>query len=301
MERLQQSAAGYLQNSIGLKRDCRLIQVDTDADAFSADSKLLASGGGSDHCNKCDECDKCADCDECDECDDFDEHECDGDKCNELIPSEYAEHDSTWDKTEHTDCVNAVSWSQQGMLISGSHDTTIKVWDANDMWDANSGTVIIRGTLREHNDAVRSVGFLPWDTFGNYFVSGGGEDDGRNRDFSIRSWTWEGGRSDCDPGLGYGGLLSRSDWHTKDVNGVCYSPDGWTVASCSDDRSVKIWNAETGKCKSTLTDSGPYGVKSISYSPAGDMIAAGCGNGKIHLLDTATFAVKRSLNGHSNW
>jgi hypothetical protein len=30
----------------------------------------------------------------------------------------------------------------------------------------------------------------------------------------------------------------------------------------------------------------------------GDMIAAGCYNGKIHLLDAATGAVKRSLNGH---
>ena len=32
----------------------------------------------------------------------------------------------------------------------------------------------------------------------------------------------------------------------------------------------------------------------------GDMIAVGCYNGKIHLLDTATFAVKRSLSGHSD-
>jgi WD40 repeat protein len=52
---------------------------------------------------------------------------------------------------------------------------------------------------------------------------------------------------------------------------------------------------------STLNvDSGTYGVQSISYSPAGDMIAAGCYNGKIHILDTDTVAVQRSLNGHLN-
>jgi WD40 repeat protein len=32
----------------------------------------------------------------------------------------------------------------------------------------------------------------------------------------------------------------------------------------------------------------------------GDMIAVGCFNGKIHLLDTATAAVKRSLSGHND-
>ena len=42
------------------------------------------------------------------------------------------------------------------------------------------------------------------------------------------------------------------------------------------------------------------GVQSISYSPEGDTIAAGCYNGKIHILDPVTVAVKRSLSGHND-
>ena len=73
------------------------------------------------------------------------------------------------------------------------------------------------------------------------------------------------------------------------------------LASGSDDKSIKLWDTESGNVKATLSvDSGPFGVQSISYSPAGDMIAAGCSNGKIHLLDTVTVAVKRSLSGHSD-
>ena len=65
---------------------------------------------------------------------------------------------------------------------------------------------------------------------------------------------------------------------------------------------MKIWETSTGTCVSTLSvDSGIGGVQSLSYSPGGDMIAAGCYNGKIHILDTVTVAVKRSLSGHSDW
>ena len=83
---------------------------------------------------------------------------------------------------------------------------------------------------------------------------------------------------------------------------MAWSPDGKQVASGSDDESVKLWNVETGTCESTLSvDSGAGGVQSISYSPTGDMIAAGCSNGKIYLVDALTAAVKRSLSGHSKY
>ena len=83
---------------------------------------------------------------------------------------------------------------------------------------------------------------------------------------------------------------------------VAWSKDGKQVASGSWDKSIKIWQTSTGECLSTLTvDSGLGGVYSVSFSPMGDMIAVGCYNGKIHLLDTATAAVKRSLRGHSEW
>ena len=71
------------------------------------------------------------------------------------------------------------------------------------------------------------------------------------------------------------------------------------LASCSRDKTIKIWDIESGSCLSTLTvDSGEYGVLSVSFSPKDNVIAAGCYNGKIHLVDAVAGEVKSTLAGH---
>ena len=71
------------------------------------------------------------------------------------------------------------------------------------------------------------------------------------------------------------------------------------LASGSRDKTIKIWDVESGACQSTLTvDSGEYGVLSVSFSPKDNVIAAGCYNGKIHLVDAVAGEVKSTLTGH---
>ena len=81
---------------------------------------------------------------------------------------------------------------------------------------------------------------------------------------------------------------------------VSFSPCGGRIASASRDRTIKVWEASTGTCQSTLTvDAGYGGVRSVSFSPKDNVIAAGCCNGKIHLVDVVAGEVKSSLRGHS--
>ena len=83
------------------------------------------------------------------------------------------------------------------------------------------------------------------------------------------------------------------------VESFCFSSDGKQIASGSRDRTVKIWNASSGELQSTLTvDSGEYGVLSVSFSPKDNVIAAGCYNGKIHLVDAVAGEVKSTVTGH---
>ena len=83
------------------------------------------------------------------------------------------------------------------------------------------------------------------------------------------------------------------------MTGVAFHPTKNLVASCSYDKSVKLWNADTGAELWTVNvDSA---VRSVRFSPAGDIVAAGCDDGTVQLIDVATAEVKRPLRGHSHW
>ena len=67
------------------------------------------------------------------------------------------------------------------------------------------------------------------------------------------------------------------------------------------DGKMKIFpqegSAGTFVCQSTLNvDAGTYGVRSVSFSPKGDMVAAGCDNGNIFFVDAAAGQIKSSLS-----
>jgi len=86
--------------------------------------------------------------------------------------------------------------------------------------------------------------------------------------------------------------------HSDSVRSVAWSPDGETLASASDDNSIKLWEVASGKQKATL--SGYSGsVNSVAWSPDGDTLASGSEDGSIKLWDVASGKEKATLDGHS--
>jgi len=70
--------------------------------------------------------------------------------------------------------------------------------------------------------------------------------------------------------------------HSGSVNSVAFSPDGKTLASGSDDKTIKLWNLSTDKVISTLT--GHSGsVTSVAFSPDGKILASGSADNTINL------------------
>ncbi len=87
--------------------------------------------------------------------------------------------------------------------------------------------------------------------------------------------------------------------HSDNVIGVFFSPDDFKVASCRNDRSVKIWNLITRECVSTLSGHSDC-VRAVSWSPDGTMLASGSDDKTIKLWDAQSGKVNSTLSGHND-
>ena len=81
---------------------------------------------------------------------------------------------------------------------------------------------------------------------------------------------------------------------SDNVSCVAFKPDNPNIlVSCSDDETIKMWDITSGSCVSTLrVDAGVYGVQCVRFNGTGDTIVAGCWNGNIFFIDTATSQVR---------
>ena len=105
-----------------------------------------------------------------------------------------------------------------------------------------------------------------------------------------------------------GGLLSWPapplSWigHTGTIHCICYSPNGRHIISGSDDRTIRIWDAETGGISGEPLKGHTGSVRSVAYSPDGRRIISGSRDNTIRIWDAETgAAVGKPLEGHSEY
>ncbi|CAD8209585.1 unnamed protein product [Paramecium octaurelia] len=91
--------------------------------------------------------------------------------------------------------------------------------------------------------------------------------------------------------------LFSLDGHQKGVISVCFSPDGTTLASGSEDASIRLWDIKTGQQKAIL-DGHQGEVKSVCFSPDSTTLASGNEDNSIRLWDVQTRQQKIKLEGH---
>ena len=72
--------------------------------------------------------------------------------------------------------------------------------------------------------------------------------------------------------------------HTRGVNSITYSPDGKYFASGSEDKTIKIWDANRGRELRTLKGHAG-GVTSVTFYPDGKYLASGSWDNLIKLWD----------------
>jgi len=81
------------------------------------------------------------------------------------------------------------------------------------------------------------------------------------------------------------------------VYSVAWSPDGRVLASSSSDKTVHLWEVQTGQQLRILTGHSDF-VTSVAWSPDGRVLASSSSDKTICLWDTQTWQPLRTLTGH---
>ncbi|MFX0050910.1 MAG: serine hydrolase [Candidatus Hermodarchaeota archaeon] len=123
----------------------------------------------------------------------------------------------------HSGGTSSIAFSpDNSLLASGGADYAIKIWDLA------SGTLLQTLPGQEHE--VTAVAFSPTDS--SILASGEGQElnPSTTHESSIKLWN-----------ISSGVELETLTGHTHYVNDIEFSHDGTILASCSIDRSVKLW------------------------------------------------------------
>ena len=218
--------------------------------------------------------------------------------------------------TGHTNSVYGIAFKDNGTLISGSVDSTLRARDVttgtqrweNDVGDPvwavalpshdphfiayggysnhnirmrYSDTGNSRGSMSGHTKSVVSLAFKP----NSYLLASGSNDN------TIRIWD----------------VLDRDNLrhvrtlrgHTDSVWSVAWSPDGRTLASASNDGTVRLWNPSNGINFAVLRGHTAT-VYCVAWSPDGRILASGSRDQTVRLWNPDTHTTRRMLRRHNN-
>ncbi len=213
--------------------------------------------------------------------------------------------------TDHRDDVNSVVFTPDGStLMSGSKDKTIRVWDV--------ATGLQKEVLTGHSASIYSIALSPdgstlmsgsddnaiyfWDVATGERLeilreSAAGVDDiAFSPDNTIIAT--ERGRDILLSDIATGVQKQVLTGHTDGVNSIVFSPDGATLASGSNDGTVRVWEVATGQIQKILTERGGD-IRMVAFSPDGGSLA-GATSRNIYLWDVATGIRRQTFTGSDN-
>jgi eukaryotic-like serine/threonine-protein kinase len=178
--------------------------------------------------------------------------------------------------TGHSKAVKSVAVSPDGqVIISGSADGTIKVWEAR--------TGALTQTLEESGNEVVSVAFSA---------------DGKLLAVGLSGSGGQGAAIILDSSSGKLGEV-RQKLTENNINTVAISPDGTTLAIGNISGTLKLWEIASGSVKQTL-EGQDVQTRSVAFSPDGKSVVGGGYGNTVKIWDAETGALRRTLSGHTS-
>lgn len=173
--------------------------------------------------------------------------------------------------TGHTSSVHSVAFSPDGKTFaSGSGNLTVKLWDHATCREIRT---LLGHPLSTTGTPDEKVGLLAFGAEGKTVAVG-------SWDFPVKIWDVQSSTAiHTLPGHRF-----TKDHGPLDAFGtiVAISSDGATVASGSQDRDVKLWDAVTGGPLATLSGHS-CGIVSLSFSPSGKALHSMSHDGNVRI------------------
>ncbi|MGW7367930.1 NB-ARC domain-containing protein, partial [Streptomyces sp. NPDC054841] len=193
--------------------------------------------------------------------------------------------------TGHRDWVNSVAISPDGTWLATSDLRRVQIWDR--------ATGTRTATLTGHDSVVPQVAISPDGTWLATIC----------HDKKVRIWDRVTGRTVRIWDRVGRRCTATLTGHTDSVQSVAISPDGTWLATGGNDKTVRIWNRETGRtagiwdrvtrrCTATLTGH-TDSVQSVAISPDTTWLATGGNDKTVRIWNRATGRCTATLTGHT--
>jgi WD40 repeat protein/serine/threonine protein kinase len=159
-------------------------------------------------------------------------------------------------------------------LASGDLDGNVNIWDA---WTGNE-----MHTLRAHHKRVWALAFSP---DGRFLATGGREDH------LVKVWDVADGR-----------LVHEFRNHTDGINALAFSPGGKRLGSASMDRTVRLWDLDSGKEVLTFDEHAqPLAPNGLAFCADGQRLTSVSVDGVVKVWDAATGETVSTFHGELGW
>jgi WD40 repeat protein/transcriptional regulator with XRE-family HTH domain len=179
---------------------------------------------------------------------------------------------------EHPAHVSSVTWSPDGRLLaSACFDGRLRLW-ARQEAQPSTCTEILRLSTSWETSPAWSLAFSP---DSRTLVSTGWEDR------KVKLWE-----------VGSGRLLHTFEGETSQMNKVAWSPDGRTLAICSYENAIRVFDVEQRRQRATLSGHTSY-INGMAFTPDSHSLLSGSADGTLRVWDVESGECMRVIAGYA--